>query len=406
MTTGSKRRGAAAVLLAVLGTTLSCSSPPPKTAVVVNFDVEDYISPESEGIDDIPKWLAEVMSEEGVTGTFFVIGEKARSLEKRGRQDVISAMAKHDIGSHTNLGSIHPTVTEVLEKANGPDGVLEMADREGAGFRELARIFGRPVRVMGRHGGSYGPQLVAALAKQGAGFAGSPVRLPGRSVVWFANALNFSGQYGEFDDAYGRDDLFETLLENMAVELPELCRTVEVLPFFAGHPTKIRALEFWDLNYYDGRNTDPGEWKTPAMRPPEILATARKHFRRLVKALKRREDVELTTFGALMDRYAFQKEVATAADLDDIARRTVETKTVALGDFFSPAEAFAALAEALAEAAETGMVPGEVKVRRPLALGKRLRRSRKPPWCPWRTSSTSPGKPATRWGGRERSRRC
>ena len=89
----------------------------PKAFLVVTFDVEDYISPESEHIDDIPKWLAEIMSEEGVTGTFFVIGEKARSFEKRGRRDVIAAMAKHDIGSHTNFGSIHPTVTEELEKA-------------------------------------------------------------------------------------------------------------------------------------------------------------------------------------------------------------------------------------------------------------------------------------------------
>jgi hypothetical protein len=57
-----------------------------KMFLVVNFDVEDYITPESERIDDIPKWLAEIMSDEGVTGTFFVIGEKARSLEKRGRR--------------------------------------------------------------------------------------------------------------------------------------------------------------------------------------------------------------------------------------------------------------------------------------------------------------------------------
>ena len=47
------------------------------------------------------------MTEEGVTGTFFVIGEKARMMEKRGRRDVIEAMSEHDIGSHTNYGSIH-----------------------------------------------------------------------------------------------------------------------------------------------------------------------------------------------------------------------------------------------------------------------------------------------------------
>ncbi len=41
-----------------------------KTPMVICFDVEDYTSPESVGMDDIPKWLADIMmTEEGVTGT-------------------------------------------------------------------------------------------------------------------------------------------------------------------------------------------------------------------------------------------------------------------------------------------------------------------------------------------------
>ncbi len=153
------------VIAIILAAAIGCRdrTERPKTFLVVTFDTEDYISPETEHIDDIPKWLAETMSEEGVTGTFFVIGEKARSLEKRGRRDVIAAMAKHDIGSHTNFGSIHPTVTEELEKAGWDDGVSLMSEQESAGIRELERIFGVPVKTLARHGGSYGPQLVYAL---------------------------------------------------------------------------------------------------------------------------------------------------------------------------------------------------------------------------------------------------
>ena len=35
--------------------------------VVLCFDVEDYTSPESVGMDDIPKWLAETMTDVGAT---------------------------------------------------------------------------------------------------------------------------------------------------------------------------------------------------------------------------------------------------------------------------------------------------------------------------------------------------
>ena len=162
-----------------------------KTYMVICFDVEDYTSPESVGMDDIPKWEAEIMSEEGVTGTFFVIGEKARSLEKRGRTDVIQAMAKHDIGGHTNYGSIHPTITEILEKANWEDGKIKMLKNETAGFKDMERIFGQRPANLGRHGGSYGPQLLAALSEMNAGYVYSPIGLPGHNAVWFCNTLNF-----------------------------------------------------------------------------------------------------------------------------------------------------------------------------------------------------------------------
>ncbi len=287
----------------------------PKAFLVVTFDTEDYITPEAERIDDIPKWLAETMTEEGVTGTFFVIGEKARSLEKRGRHDVIAAMAKHDIGSHTNFGSIHPTVTEELEKAAWDDGVRLMREQESAGIEELGRIFGVPVTTLARHGGSYGPQLVAALGSMKAGYQGSPASLPGHDVVWFCNALNFSAQYAGFDDAYYRDDLFEPVFDKLKADFPEVIRTSQVMALFGGHPTKIRAEEFWDLNFYYGKNTPPNEWVMPRLRPQETMATAQKNFRRMMRWLKARDDIEITTYRRLMDIYGGQKDTMTRDEL-------------------------------------------------------------------------------------------
>ena len=349
-----------------LGTADASPQKKPKTFLVVTFDVEDYVTPESERIDDIPKWLAEIMTEEGVTGTFFVIGEKARSLEKRGRRDVIAAMARHDIGSHTNFGSIHPTVTEELEKAGWDEGVRRMQEQESAGIEELERIFGVRVTTLARHGGSYGPQLVASLWSMKAGYQGSPARLPGHDVVWFCNALNFSAQYAGFDDAYYRDDLFEPVFDKLKAELPEQARTADVLALFAGHPTKIRAEEFWDLNFYDGKNTEPGEWRTPRLRPQETMATAQKNFRRMMRWLKRRDDIEITTYRTLMGVYAGQKEALTREELRAVASVTLETKVLAPTDDFSPAEVFAGLARAIISYQEKGALPPGLETVHPL----------------------------------------
>jgi peptidoglycan/xylan/chitin deacetylase (PgdA/CDA1 family) len=365
-------------LAAVAGLALAihpaCSKPAAKekTFLVVTFDTEDYISPESEGIDDIPKWLAETMTDEGVTGTFFVIGEKARSLEARGRRDVIAAMARHDIGSHTNRGSIHPTVTEELEQAGWDDGVRLMRDQESAGLKDLARIFGIPVRTLARHGGSYGPQLVAALGSLGAGYQGSPASLPGRDVVWFCNALNFSNQYAAgFDDAYWRDDLFEPLFAKLKAELPEVIRKSQVIALFGGHPTKIRAEEFWDLNFYGGKNTPAGEWTMPRLRPRETMATAQKNFRRMMRWLGGRDDIEITTYRALMDVYGRQKEIISRDDLRAIARRALREKRLAPSEDFSPAEAFAGLAGAISAARWNGTLPADQPAVHPLGPKER-----------------------------------
>ena len=59
------------------------------------FDTEDYILPQS---DDAAKRLAVFLTQQGIPATFKVVGEKARVLQQRQRQDVISALAQHDIG--------------------------------------------------------------------------------------------------------------------------------------------------------------------------------------------------------------------------------------------------------------------------------------------------------------------
>jgi hypothetical protein len=338
-----------------------------KTPMVICFDVEDYTSPESVGMDDIPKWLAEIMTDEGVTGSFFVIGEKARMMEERGRKDVIEAMAKHDIGSHTNYGSIHPTVTEILEYASWDIGKETMLNNETAGFDELERIFGQRPATLARHGGSYGPQLTGALSQMNAGFVYSPVNLPGHNAVWFCNSLNFHGEgdYGFFDDAYYRDDLFDPMLEALDSLIPGSVRDIDMMAFFANHPSKVRSIQFWDFNYYKGANPGPDEWKTPELRPLESMNTAQNNFRRLIQYLKKRDDIELTTFRELTGRFSYQKDVISQEELGKLATSLLEEKKVVADDHFSAAEVFAALVESLHKYHADHELPMQVKIQRP-----------------------------------------
>ena len=53
---------------------------PPPVYVTLWFDTEDYILPRS---DDAAKRVAEILTRLGIKATFKVVGEKARTLERR-----------------------------------------------------------------------------------------------------------------------------------------------------------------------------------------------------------------------------------------------------------------------------------------------------------------------------------
>src|SRR5581483_3150792 len=70
----------------------------PRIDVILWFDTEDYLLPAD---DDAAKRLAEMLTARGIRATFKVVGEKARTLERRGRTDAIEALKKHCIGYHS-----------------------------------------------------------------------------------------------------------------------------------------------------------------------------------------------------------------------------------------------------------------------------------------------------------------
>jgi peptidoglycan/xylan/chitin deacetylase (PgdA/CDA1 family) len=157
--------------------------------VILWLDTEDYISPPS---DDSAKRLAEFLTQQGIRATFKVVGEKARTLERRGRQDVIRALTRHEIGYHSNFHSRHPIVEEYEEPIDWNDGVREFTRRERSGFDDVARIFGRPPSCYGQPGAAWAPQAFAALKQWGVRVYlddGDHVGLDGKPF-WYGGLLN------------------------------------------------------------------------------------------------------------------------------------------------------------------------------------------------------------------------
>src|SRR5262249_55479483 len=151
-----KTRAILFVAFIVLQITMAVNAQnPPPVYVTLWFDTEDYVLPQS---DDAAKRLAETLTRLGVRATFKIVGEKARTLERRGRKDVIAALKKHEIGYHSDTHSQQPTIAVYLQHTGWEDGAAEFYRREIQGVRDIERIFGVTPSCYGQPGAAWASQ--------------------------------------------------------------------------------------------------------------------------------------------------------------------------------------------------------------------------------------------------------
>jgi hypothetical protein len=148
--------------------------------------------------------------------------------------------------------------------------------------------------------------------------------------------------------------------------LPKLIEKSDVISFFGCHPCKVRTEQFWDFNYYEGANPDPANWQTPELRPQTSMKTAQKNFRKLMKYLKSRADIEITTYRHLMNIYSKQKEAIASNELLEIVKKINEEKSIIIDNYFSPAEIFYFLVQSILEFNKTHFLPEKIKRFSPL----------------------------------------
>ncbi len=271
--------------LLILCASLACAKGP--VYLLLWFDTEDYIEPAA---DDAALRLARDLEKAGVRATFKVVGEKARTLEARGRWDVIAALSRHDIGYHADTHSQQPTPALYLKELGWLEGIAEFSRREGRGVADIRRIFGVIPSCYGQPGSSWGPQSYPALRR-----LGIPVYLDEATQVgiegqpfWFGGMLNvFHMEPNLVRPSLESEDRLGAALakfDRAAASLEARGRGV-ISTYF--HPTEFITTEFWDLNFARGANPERTAWRMPHRRTPEesercyrILARYVEHARK------------------------------------------------------------------------------------------------------------------------------
>lgn len=259
------------------------------------FDVEDLVHPDS---DDIPRDIAEMLADDGLVASLYVVGEKARLWERRGRRDVIAAVARHDVGLHTDHHSVHPTVSEYLADKGWDDGVEEAMRQEGPGVADLARLFGQYPSSWATSGSSWAPQIPGATRRLGIpANVYAHVRAGDGGACWFAGQLCYGEYFGirGGEGTYCDEAAFEAALPDLLARIAETGRRgLACMGLFCAHPTRLRYLTFWDvLNYFRGENTPPEQYKFAPRRSDEEYATGLRNLRRMIAAVRELPGVEI-----------------------------------------------------------------------------------------------------------------
>jgi hypothetical protein len=270
------------------GTQATPNSAAGPVSVFVWFDTEDYILPQS---DDALKRVADFLTRNGIRGTFKMVAEKSRVLERRGRKDVLASLLPHEIGYHTDTHSQHPTLAEFEEPLDWRDGVEEFTRRERAGFEDLRRIHGQTPSCYGQPGGSWAPQILAALKQWGVNVyidEAPDIGLDG-NPFWYAGILNiFNTTYGfklrpndDFSNLEGVKALFQKVYAETAAQPGGGIISVHF------HPCEFVHTEFWDgVNFAHGADPPPSEWKLPRTKTPEASEKAFGFFEGFVRYMK------------------------------------------------------------------------------------------------------------------------
>jgi hypothetical protein len=337
---------------------------PPKVYVVLWFDTEDYILPAS---DDAALHVADFLTGEDVRATFKVVGEKARTLERRERTDVIAALKKHEIGYHSNYHSVQPSPAMYLSNLGWDEGVAEFDRRERPGFDDVKRIFGVAPSCYGQPGSSWGPESYGAMRKWGMEVyldAGSHVRLNDKPY-YYCGILNLyklayqmrANLNGGPKDLQEAEDRFLAAREKLHAEGSGI-----VSIFY--HPCEFVHKEFWDgVNFRNGANPPREEWKLPPMKSPEETKAAYDVFEGYVRFMKRFPDVRFITAtqAARLYRDKARGRKFTDDEIKTLARAVTGDVTFQQRDDYalSAAEIFAILNTYLANRA-AGREPAAV----------------------------------------------
>ncbi len=352
-----------------------------KIYAYVWFDVEDYVTPET---NNVPLQAIEILRRYKVPVTTKLVAEKVRFMKEQKRQDVISGIKDYcDVGYHTDTHSRHPVVFEYIADMDVLKGAEEIEKRERRGLQELKNTFGHVPTCFGHAGSQWAPHYYPFMRK-----VGISVYLDATDVVniddspyWYCGALSLNNNdknLVRFDRTFESPDgnaKLKKRFENIHERLKGKGGAISIL----WHPhTGINKVNWDALNFANGKNTPKGKYALPEEQPTDVKERALQDFESLIKFGSSFNDVQFISATGAHRIYRRKLDMVLGTpEIRKIASRLCNSNKISylkLGDeYISPAQVFCALVNFVAAYSRTGKIPKRTAMSEPLGPMSRIK---------------------------------
>lgn len=326
--------------------------------IIFSFDTEDYVDPVS---NDALLGLAQIHSRHGVPGVFGLVGEKARFIHFCGRDDVVRALADHEVGYHSDHHFILPNwrydprhTPAWVAQGSWDEGIDRLLAEESRGLADIEAIFGaRPVTQL-RNYGDWAPQVMVAQARLGVGVhAYGPIfHNADPEPIWYCNQLQIANPRHMYENYL--HDFTLSPQEKLERHIADLRKHLEAGTPRLGwvtHPTRFIADTWWEYPNWWGHCDDPprDRWRMPERFSPERIAELLSIADAVVGFAARTAEIVPRTFRDFWEEYRPRRVWVTREEVGRLAALVGERPAAVLldGESFSPAELLGVFAHAL-----------------------------------------------------------
>lgn len=258
------------------------------TDIIFSFDAEDFTSNEAA---DAIKREADILYNEGIKGSFCLVGYLADQLVNWGRDDVLESLSHHEINLHTLGHTYHPMINEYTDIDDFYVAREEVVRQEGSALEKIEKATGvKKVYAAVPPGNQKSYVAMYAYADMGIPIFSDTFCDPddGRGA-FYCNIYNV-------DYVKSMEDVFfkggENALKNTLDEFAKRKRAV-----FFTHPHASLFKEHWDVVNYDKENTYRfGEWKKAERRPKEQSESFFSQLEEAIKIIKNDPRFRIVTF--------------------------------------------------------------------------------------------------------------